>query len=286
LNKSRGSANGARRRPGPRPAPGSRRWLVPALVGAVAVAAAWLLWPRAPQPAPRSAQDLLRPAAGACERIIFEGTSFTACRYRRGEDRIALFLDPGGKPLRSLASLERHLGPRAETLRFAMNAGMYDRAGRPVGLYVEEGRQRRPLNTRDAGGNFHLKPNGVFTVDADGRVAVTASEAHRPNPGIRWATQSGPMLVIDGALHPRFGQNGPSLHVRNGVGVSDPDTAWFAISEEPVSFGRFARLFRDRLDCPDALFLDGTVSSLWDRPAHRRDAYPLLGPLIAVFREP
>ena len=246
--------------------------------------AAWLLWPRPePEPAPRTLDDLLEPAESACERIEFEGSRFTACRYRRGEHRIELLLDPGGRPLRSLAALERHLGPRAETLRFAMNAGMYDRGGRPIGLYIEDGNERRALNTRNASGNFHLKPNGVFTVDADGRVAVVPSDDYEPSDTIRWATQSGPMLVIEGALHPRFSENGTSLHVRNGVGVANADTAWFAISDEPVSFGRFARLFRDRLGCPNALFLDGAVSSLWDRPAGRRDAYPSLGPLVAVF---
>lgn len=250
-----------------------------------AAGVAWLLWPRGePQPA-RSVDDLLRPASSACEQIIFEGSRFTACRYRRGEDRIALFLDAGGRPLRSLAALERHLGPRAEQLRFAMNAGMYDRGGRPIGLYVEEGRERRAINLRNASGNFHLKPNGVFSVDEDGRVGVIVSERFRAGSTVRWATQSGPMLVIDGALHPSFSENGPSLHIRNGVGVADADTAWFAISDEPVSFGRFARLFRDRLGCRNALFLDGAVSSLWDRPARRMDAYPSLGPLVAVFAQ-
>jgi len=251
----------------------------------VIAAGAWLLWPRGSAPeATRSPADLLAPTASACERIEFEGSRFTACRYRRGEDEIAFFLDPGGTPLRSLAALEQHLGPRAGQLRFAMNGGMYDRAGRPIGLYVEQGRERRALNTRNASGNFHLKPNGVFSVDADGQVAVTTSERYRPFRPIRWATQSGPMLVIDGALHPRISDNGASLNIRNGVGVSAPDTAWFAISEEPVSFGRFARLFRDRLGCPNALFLDGSVSSLWDRPAARQDANPALGPIIAVFK--
>ncbi|MFN3726554.1 MAG: phosphodiester glycosidase family protein [Allosphingosinicella sp.] len=265
----------------------SRRATVTALLLAAAGGAAWLLWPRSePAAPPRSLDDLLAPAESACEQIEFEGSRFTACRYRRGEDRIELFLDPGGRPLRSLAALERHLGPRAEALRFAMNAGMYDRAGRPIGLYIEDGNERRALNTRNARGNFHLKPNGVFTVDGEGRVAIVTSDDYEPSEAIRWATQSGPMLVIDGQLHPRFSENGASLHVRNGVGVSNPETAWFAISDEPVSFGRFARLFRDRLGCPNALFLDGAVSSLWDRPAGRRDAYPSLGPLIAVFSEP
>jgi uncharacterized protein YigE (DUF2233 family) len=265
----------------------SRRTATIALLLAAAGGAAWLLWPRAePAPPPRKLDDLLAPAESACEQITFEGSRFTACRYRRGEDRIALFLDPERRPLRSLAALERHLGPRAERLRFAMNAGMYDRAGRPIGLYIEDGSERRAINTRNASGNFHLKPNGVFTVDTEGRVAVVTSDDYEPSERIRWATQSGPMLVIAGALHPRFSDNGPSLHVRNGVGVSDSDTAWFAISDEPVSFGRFARLFRDRLGCANALFLDGAVSSLWDRPAGRQDAYPSLGPLIAVFSAP
>jgi prepilin-type processing-associated H-X9-DG protein len=246
--------------------------------------ATYLLWPRASENQPsRSADDLLRSGPSACEFILFEGTRFTACRYRRGADRIELVLDPGGKPLRSLPNLQRHLGPRAQQLRFAMNAGMFDRAGRPIGLYMEEGRERRPLNRRDGPGNFHLKPNGVFSVDDTGRVAVTAAERFRLGPQVRWATQSGPMLVIDGDLHPRFSADGSSLYVRNGVGAADADTAWFAISEEPVSFGRFARFFRDRLGCANALFLDGSVSSLWDRPAGRVDAFPLLGPLIAVF---
>jgi uncharacterized protein YigE (DUF2233 family) len=255
-----------------------------AVLVAAAAGAAWFFWPRGEDPLPaRTSDQLLRTGPSACEFIEFEGSRFTACRYRRGEDRIELVLDPGGEPLRSLYALGRHLGPRAETLRFAMNAGMYDRAGRPIGLYIEDGRERRALNLRNASGNFHLKPNGVFSVDAEGRVSVGTSERYRPDPNVRWATQSGPMLVIDGALHPKFSENGTSLHIRNGVGVSDPDTAWFAISEEPVSFGRFARLFRDRLGCRNALFLDGAVSSLWDRPAARQDAYPLLGPMIAVF---
>lgn len=261
------------------------RWGASALALAAAGLLAYFLWPRAEPIPQRDLDELLAPAASACEAITFEGSRFTACRYRRGDDRIQLFLDPAGRPLRSLAALETYLGPRAGQLRFAMNAGMYDREGRPIGLYVANGIQRKALNRREGAGNFHLMPNGVFSVDDAGRVAVTASEDYRPSERIRWATQSGPMLVIEGALHPRFSADGASLHVRNGVGVSDPDTSWFAISDEPVSFGRFARLFRDRLGCPNALFLDGSVSSLWDRPAKRMDAFPQLGPLVAVFSQ-
>jgi len=224
-------------------------------------------------------------AAPHCAERAFEGTRFTICRFDARTQRLELAVAGRQGPLRSFAALEAHLGTRAADLVFAMNAGMYDEEGRPIGLYVEDGEERRPLNLRSGPGNFHLRPNGVFAVDAEGRVSVTRSDRFRtrvPNP--RVATQSGPMLVIDGRLHPEFDANGQSQLVRNGVGVSDPNTAWFAISEEGVSFGRFARLFRDELGCRNALFLDGSVSSLWDPGAGRQDAYSALGPMILVFR--
>jgi uncharacterized protein YigE (DUF2233 family) len=222
-------------------------------------------------------------AASACEQRSFEGSAFTACRYDRGRDDLALILDGRNGPLRSFAALEQHLGARAGRLRFAMNAGMYDEDGNPVGLYVEDGRERHAINRRRGPGNFHMLPNGVFTVAADGRVAVLPSGRYARASHPRFATQSGPMLVINGRLHPQIQADGPSLHLRNGVGVDSENTAWFVISGNAVSFGRMARFFRDVLHCRNALYFDGSVSSLWDRPAGRRDTNARLGPLIAVF---
>lgn len=220
-----------------------------------------------------------------CESRSFEGTSFTVCTFDSRADGLQLrWKGKDGEPLRSFERLGQDLGTEASRIRFAMNAGMYDESGAPIGLYVERGERLKKLNLNDGPGNFHMKPNGVFAVDRAGTVSVTPSSRFSksvPNPV--WATQSGPMLVIDGAIHPRFDANGESRLVRNGVGVRDGHTALFAISEEGVSFGRFARLFRDALDCPNALFLDGSVSSLWDPANERRDAYSRLGPMIVVL---
>lgn len=243
----------------------------------------------APAPDPRAIERIAAQAHPACEQRRFEGSVFTVCPFDTRTDRLELILDgPNGQPLRSLAALERALGPRTSALRFAMNAGMYDEAGRPIGLYVENGVRRHRINTRPGAGNFHLLPNGVFAVDRDGTASVTESRrfGRRRNGATRWATQSGPLLVIDGKLHPRFDADGLSRLVRNGVGVRDPHSAYFVVSEEPVSFGRFARFFRDGLNCSDALYLDGSVSSLWDRPAGRQDAYSNLGPMLVVFGRP
>jgi uncharacterized protein YigE (DUF2233 family) len=97
------------------------------------------------------------------------------------------------------------------------------------------------------------------------------------------ATQSGPMLVIDGRIHPRISENGPSRKIRNGVGVRDRHKAVFAISDEPVTFGEFARLFKDELGCENALFLDGTISSLFAPGLGRDDSLLPLGPMIGAL---
>ena len=165
-----------------------------------------------------------------------------------------------------------------------MNAGMFDEDGYPIGLYVENARELHPANTRGGKGNFHLKPNGVFH-GGNGTWRVSETDlylsydmaGHHP-----YATQSGPMLVIDGDLHPDFAENGTSLHIRNGVGVDEAGLVHFAISDELVSFGRFARFFRDEAKTPNALYFDGAVSALWSPADGRLDPSPPLGPLIVV----
>lgn len=233
--------------------------------------------------AEQSAEAPSARAAPACRQRIFEGSHFTACRYDARRQVLELAVDDGLEPLRSFARLRDRLGPRAGRLLFAMNAGMFDETGRPIGLYVEAGRERHPINLRTGPGNFHMLPNGVFAADAEGHVSIVPSPGYHAAARPRWATQSGPLLVIEGALHPQISPNGDSLYIRNGVGVADPDTAWFVISDEPVSFGRLARFFRDGLGCRNALYFDGAVSSLWDAGADRMDDAHQIGPIVAIF---
>jgi uncharacterized protein YigE (DUF2233 family) len=219
----------------------------------------------------------------ACHAVRFEGDGFVVCRYRAGRDALRLLNAPAPDG-EGFATVKARLGAGAARVRFAMNAGMYDPDRRPVGLFVADGVVRHPLNRASGGGNFFLKPNGVFWTDGGGRPHVQTTDAFAAEDAHpRWATQSGPMLVIHGALHPAILPNGTSLAVRNGVGV-DGDEALFAISDGPVSFGRFARLFRDALGCPEALYLDGSVSSAWIPVVGRMDGRSDLGTFIVVLR--
>ncbi|MGO4611234.1 phosphodiester glycosidase family protein, partial [Variovorax sp. 2RAF20] len=65
------------------------------------------------------------------------------------------------------------------------------------------------------------------------------------------------MLVIDNGINPIFIPGSTDRTRRNGVGICADGTLRFVISEDRVNFHDFARLFRDDLKCPDALFLDG-----------------------------
>ncbi len=222
----------------------------------------------------------------ACRTVHFEGTRFTACRADPAHHTLLLVdKGPDGRPMRDFTGLQPRLGNRYRQIAFAMNAGMFDLRGAPIGYYVEDGAEQKPLNRRPGPGNFHLQPNGVFWGDAVGwHVATTDDFAATKPEHVRFATQSGPMLLIDGQLHPKLADNGTSLQVRNAVGVGLDGTAWLAISDEPVSFGRFARLFRDRLACPDALYLDGAVSRLWDPVSGRMDGGSPIGPIVVALQ--
>ena len=210
-----------------------------------------------------------------CVEQRFEQAGFIVCRADRVQIRSGM---------RSFKTLQARLGPRADEVAFAVNAGMFDDAGGPIGLLVEDGREVRAINRRTGGGNFHLMPNGVFIVRRDGRAEVVTTERFRPAPDIAFATQSGPMLVIDGALHPQFDVDGTSRYVRNAVGIGPDGKPLFVITTDVVSLGKLARFFRDRLKARNALYLDGSISSLWDPANGRMDDFTDLGPLIVAFR--
>jgi uncharacterized protein YigE (DUF2233 family) len=217
-----------------------------------------------------------------CQRLERPESSYIVCTADLRRHEVKLFWrGPDGEVLGSFERLRQTAdGAR---LVFAMNAGMYHEDRSPVGLYVENGRELKKANTASGPGNFHLKPNGVFFVKGK-TVGVLETRAYlnrRLKPD--FATQSGPMLVVNGRIHPKISDQGTSQKIRNGVGMKDQHTAVFAISEQPVTFGAFARLFRDQLGCANALFLDGSISSLYAPALGRADALRPMGPIIGAF---
>ena len=161
------------------------------------------------------------PAPQACNPVDFDGVPFTVCSFDVDRADIRLFLThPDGAPYAQFDRLAGQLEADGTSLRFAMNGGMYHDDRRAVGLYVEDGKQAAPLVTSAGPGNFGMLPNGVFWLDR-GEAGITETRTYDalfPASPPRFATQSGPMLVLDGALHPDFNADGPSRKRRNGVG--------------------------------------------------------------------
>ncbi len=227
-------------------------------------------------------------AGDGCEATKYKDADFVVCRFDPAIHDIRLFLnDEDGEPYRHFNWVKEALAERNETLLFAMNAGMYHEDRKPVGLYVEEGEETAPLNDNDGPGNFHLKPNGVFWIyfehnmKAAGVSAVDGSSYNAPD-AIHYATQSGPMLVINGAIHPRFLPDSDSLKRRNGVGVSEEGDVIFVLADSPVRFYDFASFFRDVLKTPNALYLDGSISRLYAPSLERNDPGAAMGPIVGV----
>jgi len=223
--------------------------------------------------------------AGAleCGEVVFRDSRSTVCRVDIRTDRLQLFLNDGsGRPFNSFRKVAESVSARNEQLVFAMNAGMYREDYTPVGLMVIDGRQVHRLNMATGFGNFYMKPNGVFIVSDSGAQIIESSEYRALQSTPALATQSGPLMLHGGQLNSHINPEGTSRLIRNGVGVVSANEVVFAISEDPVNFYDFAALFRDRLHCSDALYLDGNVSSLYVRSLGRADEHVALGPIIGV----
>ena len=238
-----------------------------------------------PVPSPSETATGTTQVESACRSIIFEDTPLTHCLATPSRHRIAMDLGPSGEaPYRSLTAFSRAHG--VDTIAFAMNAGMFDEEGKPIGYFVEDGDRLEELNSADGEGNFHMKPNGVF-FGSDGKWEVRSTENFLANVRERpqFGTQSGPMLVVDGKLHPELSRDGESRLIRNAVGVDDKGRAHFVISNAAISFGKLARFYRDELSVKNALYLDGNVSALWNPATERLDSGAPIGPIVVVERK-
>lgn len=222
---------------------------------------------------------------------FFEGTAHEveALLYEVRLDTAQLVLINGKKK----TTLKGILDTSKIGYQMLTNAGMFHANGEAVGLFINHQGQQQPLNkTQDSRGNFFLVPNGVFCVDNANKAYVleTTQFIHKMQyqmSSLQLATQSGPMLLIDGKHHPKFNQNSTNTNIRNGVGITPDQTLVFVCTTQPTNLYTFASVFKER-GCQNALYLDGFISSMYlHKQAQQMNKYKqqLYGPILGVLAQ-
>jgi uncharacterized protein YigE (DUF2233 family) len=210
------------------------------------------------------------------ESVTHAGATFRVVKLEPKQVQVA-WKDDKGEPYRTFDKVQAAYAKQGKTVKFLMNAGIFEPGGIPSGLHVEGGKNLRPLNTAAGQGNFFLKPNGIFGIirkKVDGLIegALVANsdsfaDKTKASPDLQFAAQSGPLLLDQGRRHPAFKDGSPNKKHRNGVGIDGEGRVVFAMTakDQVVNFWDFAGLFL-KLGCKDALFLDGDISQMAVNP--------------------
>ncbi len=221
---------------------------------------------------------------------------YLICKVHPKEFNIEVFSETNEKQIHDIHSIQKLKQKSISKLLFAINAGMFEPNRRPVGLLIQQGERKADLNLSSIGhGNFYsLPPNGVFAIDENDKAIIVSTDVFRKKHArsfrtLKLATQSGPMMVIDGKFNKAFNKGSRNKHIRNAVGITQGGEVIFVISKVPVNFYEFSELLRDELKCSDALYLDGAISQAWIRKEKQlrsvNGRHTPLGPILTISKK-
>lgn len=239
--------------------------------------------------APAKDLDKFKVAGNKVSRIQSEeGRGFVVYKVDPDKSEVRLFWrDDRNELYDNFMSYRQDIANKGELLVFATNGGMYQPDQSPQGLYIENGKVLQKADTRREGyGNFYMQPNGIFLISKKGEPHVIRTQDLRSyeRKGIRYATQSGPMLLTDGKMNAKFMKDSPNFHIRSGVGVNDNGELVFIISETRVRFYELAKAFEE-MGCKNALYLDGAISQTYLPEIERIEPGGGFGVMIGVSKK-
>lgn len=192
--------------------------------------------------------------------------------------------DSAGKNYENFGILKKSLQKQNKELVFAVNGGMFKRDLSPQGLFIQNKKTLFKADTIQKGyGNFYMQPNGIFYLTKENNpvVCTTKDFLKKDNKqNIKYATQSGPMLLIDGQLHSKFQKGSSNLNIRNGVGILSNGNILFVMSKEEINFYDLATFFKQK-GCKNALYLDGFVSKTYLPSKNWQQTDGIFGVIIA-----
>lgn len=236
--------------------------------------------------------DQLLAAQNGQGKFLFKGTKYFMCvvdMQSKAQSINFHLKNKEGKSYNSIAALLKD--KELDSLDFIMvtNGGMYTPNHEPQGLFIEKGKTIKPLDESDINNNtnFYLFPNGVFYVDSTSNANIKKTPDYSKDSKklhVKYATQSGPMLVIDNKIHDKFVQGSKNTNIRSGVGIREDKKVVFIISDDYVNFWDFATVFKDVFGCKNALYLDGAISLMYLKTVNHDEVGGNFGPLISVTK--
>ncbi len=218
----------------------------------------------------------------------FNGQEYDAIIINPHKQEVKLhWLTKENTPYKNLNAIKKDLAKNHCTTLMLTNGGMYLEGNVPQGLFISENKEYRPIDTTsNKYGNFYMKPNGILYRDGSGVNIITTDtfiKKYKTNYNILYATQSGPMLVINGEINHQFYPQSKNLNLRSGVGVLLNGNIVFIISRSNnTNFHDFASIFKDIFGCKNALYLDGAISKMYLKNLRPNDLSGNFGAIISV----
>ncbi|MCK4636227.1 MAG: phosphodiester glycosidase family protein [Candidatus Moranbacteria bacterium] len=196
--------------------------------------------------------------------VNFNNTSFDVVKVESKNINSIKFYykNKNNQKIETINQLKDLLKEQKKNLVFATNGGIFSKEFKPLGLYIENGKEISKINLNEGEGNFYFQPNGIFSIQ-NNKVEITESKKYQNSSEVSFAIQSGPMLLIDNKINSLFNEKSENKHIRNGVGITENGSVIFVISNELVTFYNFALFFKEDLNCKNALYLDGAISEMY-----------------------
>ncbi|MGK0387371.1 MAG: hypothetical protein ACI94Y_000097 [Maribacter sp.] len=198
------------------------------------------------------------------EKIEYKGIPFSICTMNPDTVNLKMssYMENG---ILRIKELDDSLQKEKKQLLFATNGGIFSKEYIPGGFFANNDTLLHALNEREGAGNFHLLPNGIFYLRNNRKAGVAETQEFKDLDlkDIHLGVQSGPMLVINDEIHPAFRDGSENVHIRNGVGVDNNGNIVFVISKKKTNLFTFASLYKERLQCKNALYLDGFISEMY-----------------------
>ena len=237
-------------------------------------------------------KDTVQKLRGSYTFKFYNGSTFCAYILNPQVETVNFhYKNKKNENFSSIENLKNSIEKAKLDIQMITNGGMYSPANEPQGLYIENKKTYKTIDTLNDkdGTNFYLFPNGVFYMDTLNNFGISSTENFIKKISdyslIKNATQSGPMLINNGEIHKSFSKASQNEKIRSGVGITSSNQLVFLITLDDCNFYDFAICYKEIFDCNNALFLDGAISKMFIKDIPTNFLNGLFVPMISITKK-